>query len=133
MKGYLGALRSLALAGIDLIAEAVITPERVDDYETAFKNLPVLMVAVRCPIEVARQREAARAARRRGPAELPAAAFEAVYGAIRYDVELDSRGSPESVVSTLLERSTGTFNLGLSRLRGLSSLPCHETAPPQPS
>jgi Chloramphenicol phosphotransferase-like protein len=61
-------------------------------------------VAVRCPIEVARRREVARGDRRRGSVELPEAAFEAVYTAVRYDLELDSREPPETVVPALLAR-----------------------------
>jgi len=116
---YLGALRSLALAGVDLIAEAVITPDRVNGYAAAFDDLHLLVVAVRCPIEVARRREVARADRRRGPVEAPEAAFEAVYTAVRYDLELDSREPPETVVPALLARITGQFPIGLSRLRAL--------------
>jgi len=120
-EGYLGALRSLALAGVDLIAETVITPERVDAYAAAFDDIRLLLVAVRCPIEVARRREAARADRLRGPIDLPDAGFESVYTAVRYDLQLDSREPLESVVRTLAERATAPFDLGLSRLRPSSS------------
>ena len=58
MHGYLRSLRALADEGIDIVAEAVIIPERKETYRTTFEGIPQLLVGVRCPLEVAQAREA---------------------------------------------------------------------------
>src|SRR5450755_2273089 len=58
MVGYLGALRAMAHAGNAVVAEAVVTPARLNLYLESFAGVSVVFVAVRCPIDVARAREA---------------------------------------------------------------------------
>src|SRR5581483_11323773 len=60
MSGYLGSLAERVRAENDVIAEAVIIPERVALYTDVFQNVPVLLVGVRCTLEVAQDRERAR-------------------------------------------------------------------------
>jgi len=78
LTGYVGALREMALAGNDVLAEAVITPARRLLYESTFGSLPLLLIGVKCRLDIAVQREVSRADRRHGPIELPAAYFAAV-------------------------------------------------------
>ncbi|MGH2600470.1 MAG: phosphotransferase-like protein, partial [Dehalococcoidia bacterium] len=79
LDGYLRTLRALAESGHNVIAEAVVTPERLEDYLSLFAELPVLFVGVRCPLAEAQRRERARRDRARGPIELEASAFERVH------------------------------------------------------
>lgn len=92
LAGYLGALRELATAGIDLVAEAVIVPERVVQYVEAFAGCSVLLVGVRCPLAVAVERERARTDRPGGPLDLDVPWFETVHD-LPYDVEVDTADS----------------------------------------
>jgi chloramphenicol 3-O phosphotransferase len=105
VHGYVGALRAMAVAGNNVIAEAVITPARAELYATTFRDLPVVVVAVRCPLELARERERARDDRVRGPIALPADAFEDVYRSVAHDVEIDtSVGAPDVLARVLAAR-----------------------------
>jgi chloramphenicol 3-O phosphotransferase len=65
MRGYLRALRTLADEGVDLVAEAVIIPERKELYRETFGGVTQLLVGVRCSLETAQAREAARTDRTR--------------------------------------------------------------------
>jgi chloramphenicol 3-O phosphotransferase len=103
VAGYLASLRELALAGNDVLAEAVITPGRRGLYETTFGATPVVLVAVRCPFELAVERELRRGDRRGGPIDLPDDYFAAVYGALTYDFEIDtSRGEPDELAAGMM-------------------------------
>jgi chloramphenicol 3-O phosphotransferase len=90
MVGYLRSLRELAGAGIDLVAEAVIVPDRVPLYVETFRDSRVLLVGVRCPLGIAEERERARTDRRLLRLDVPE--FELVH-AIPYDLEVDA-GKP---------------------------------------
>jgi chloramphenicol 3-O phosphotransferase len=90
MIGYLGALRAMALAGNDVIAEAVVTPDRLDLYLDTFAGLTVVFVGVRCSFSVAVARESQRSDRTKGPLELPEEAFNAVHSHGPYDLEVDT-------------------------------------------
>lgn len=90
MTAYIAMLREAASAEIDVIAEAVITPSRRQLYAEKLGTTPTFLVAVRCRIEVARQRELAREDRLKGPIELPADAFRSVHDGIAHDVDLDT-------------------------------------------
>src|SRR5664280_571179 len=67
MVGYLASLREMALAGSDVLAEAVITPARRALYESTFGETPIVLIGVQCPLEVAMQRDSNRTDRLRGP------------------------------------------------------------------
>ncbi|MGZ4677627.1 MAG: phosphotransferase-like protein [Acidimicrobiia bacterium] len=109
MRGYLGALQAMALEGNDIIAEAVITPDRRDLYRNAFDGLPVILVAVRCPLELAVQRERDRIDRANGPLDLPADAFAAVHAGLEHDLDVDTSLDTPETVATRLEPQLRTI------------------------
>jgi chloramphenicol 3-O-phosphotransferase len=90
LAGYVGALREMALAGNNVLAEAVITPARRLLYESTFGSLQLLLIGVKCRLEKAIQREASRTDRRHGPIELPALYFAAVHEGLSYDLEIET-------------------------------------------
>lgn len=98
LSGYLGSLRAMALAGNDVLAEAVITPQRRLLYRNTFDEMPINIIGVTCPLAMAIQRERARTDRRNGPVELPADEYAAVHLGLHYDFEVDtSLGAPEEL------------------------------------
>lgn len=100
ITGYLGSLRAVALAGIDVMAEAVIVPARRSRYAEIFGELPIIVIGVRCPLDVATQRERARTDRRGGPIDFPADYFEAVYSGLSYDFEIATdTGDPSGLAA----------------------------------
>jgi chloramphenicol 3-O phosphotransferase len=90
VAGYLGSLRQMSLSGIDVMAEAVVTPARRRLYEKTFGDVPLLLIAVRCPLNVARRRERSRTDRRGGPITLSARYYADVYTGLSYDLEVAS-------------------------------------------
>lgn len=90
MHGYLLSLRAMASIGHRIIAEAVVTTERLDMYLTLFADIPVLFVGVRCPLGEAQRREAARTDRRRGSVDLAVPDFDSVHAHGAYDLEVDT-------------------------------------------
>lgn len=91
MTGYVHSLASLVRAGCDVVAEAVIIPERLALYRAAFADVPVLLVGVRCSLDVAKTREEARTDRT--PLELDVPWFESVHH-VPYDAEVDTTDDP---------------------------------------
>lgn len=89
-SGYLNSLREMALAGNDVLAEAVITPDRRLLYESTFGSMPLLLIGVKCRLDVATEREKNRTDRRRGPIELPAVEFAAVHEGLSYDLVIET-------------------------------------------
>ena len=124
LRGYLGALRSMALAGNDVVAEAVITWPRVPWYAEAFEGLAVTLVGVRCDLQVARRRERERTDRVAGPLELPEDKFAAVHAGMDYDLEVDTSTSSAAEVAGDLAirlrqvRPTAFGNLTIRRPSG---------------
>lgn len=103
LRGYLLCLRALVSAGHNVIAESVVTPDRLDTYLTLFAELPVLFVGIRCPLNLARRREQVRADRRGGPVELNAQKFESVHEHGEYDLEIDTSVSTPAVAARLIQ------------------------------
>jgi chloramphenicol 3-O phosphotransferase len=102
ITGYLGSLRAVALAGIDVMAEAVMVPARRSRYAEIFGELPVIVIGVRCPLDVATQRERDRTDRRGGPIDFPADYFGAVYSGLTYDYEIATdTGDPSGLAATV--------------------------------
>jgi chloramphenicol 3-O phosphotransferase len=91
MTGYVHSLAALVRAGCDVVAEAVIIPERLDLYRTALADVPVLLVGVRCTLEAAKAREEARTDRTHLELDVPW--FETVHQ-IPYDAEVDTADDP---------------------------------------
>jgi len=103
MYAYLRALRSIAEAGVDLVAESVITPTRRSMYLGVFDGFSVTFVGVRCTLPVAQAREHARNDRLRGPVDLDVPEFEQVHQH-PYDLEVDTTfTSPEGAAQQVLE------------------------------
>ena len=100
MVGYLGALREMALAGNHVIAEAIVTPDRLVLYLDAFAGLSVIFVGVRCPLDVAVARESKRSDRMKGPVDLPEDAFNAVHAHGTYDLEVDTSTRSATDIAT---------------------------------
>jgi chloramphenicol 3-O phosphotransferase len=120
MVGYLGALRAMALAGNDVIAEAVVTPERLDLYIDTFEGLSVVFVGVWCSLDVAVSRESQRSDRLRGPVELPEDAFNAVHSHGGYDIEVDTSATPAGAIAKdLAARLIDVVPSAFDRLRTL--------------
>lgn len=65
VDGWLLSLRGLALAGNDVIAATMILPGTAVTHFRLFSEFTVYLVAIRCPIEVAQDREFRRSHRRR--------------------------------------------------------------------
>lgn len=101
LTGYVHSLAALVRAGCDVVAEAVIIPERLGLYTDALKEVPVLLVGVRCSLETAVARELART--ERTPVELDVPWFESVHH-VPYDAEVDTTDnpSPDALASALL-------------------------------
>jgi chloramphenicol 3-O phosphotransferase len=91
MTGYVHSLGALVRAGCDVVAEAVIIPERLPLYRAALADVPVLLVGVRCALAVAKAREEARTDRSRIELDVPW--FETVHH-IPYDAEVDTSADP---------------------------------------
>jgi chloramphenicol 3-O-phosphotransferase len=85
----LGALRSLADTGVDLIAESIVTPALREIYLDTFQGTSVMFVGVRCPWPIAQARERARTDRVREAVDLDVPEFEAVHQHT-YDLEVDT-------------------------------------------
>jgi chloramphenicol 3-O phosphotransferase len=90
MTGYLASLHAMVAAGLDVMAETVITPGRRRLYETTFAETLMTLVGVMCPLDVATEREGARDDRQRGPIDLDADAYAAVHAGLSYDTEIDT-------------------------------------------
>ena len=86
----------MARAGHDVITEAVILPNTIDGYLGALVGIPVMLVGVRCPLEIAQRREHERTDRLGGPVDLAVPDFDAVHEGVLYDVDFDT-----SVISPL--------------------------------
>ena len=93
MTGYVHSLAALVRAGCDVVAEAVIIPERLALYRGALADVPVLLVGVHCTLPVAKAREEARTDRTHLELDVPW--FETVHD-IPYDAEVDTTDDPPS-------------------------------------
>jgi chloramphenicol 3-O phosphotransferase len=91
MRGYLHSLAALVREGCDVVAEAVIIPERLALYRDALRETPVILVGVRCDLPFATARERARTDR--SSLELDVPWFETVH-AVPYDAEVDTSSNP---------------------------------------
>ena len=103
ISGYLRSLHEMALAGINVMAEAVIIPERRSLYQDNFGDTPIVLIGVNCPLDVAMHREQSRSDRRIGPIDLPADYFKAVHTGLIYDFEVATdTGSPTELAANML-------------------------------
>ena len=106
MHGYLRSLRALLDEGVDIVAEAVIIPERQSLYDETFAGVTQLLVGVRCPLEIAQAREAQRTDRPQLDLDVPW--WHTVHEQ-EYDLEVDTstletmREGADRVVARFLE------------------------------
>jgi chloramphenicol 3-O phosphotransferase len=91
MTGHVYSLAALVRAGCDVVSEALIIPERLPLYRDALRDIPVLLVGVRCSLDVAAARERARTDRT--PEELDALWFDTIHQ-LSYDAEVDTSANP---------------------------------------
>lgn len=96
LHGYLLSLRNLAVLGHNIIAEAVVTPERLEDYLTLFADFSTLFIGVRCPLAEAQRRERTRRDRLKGPIDLTEQMVHLVHAHGPYDLEVDTANSTPS-------------------------------------
>jgi len=87
-EGWYGVIGGIAASGFDLIVDDVIVePHRLEAAIRLLAPLDVTFVAVRCPLEVAVQRERERGDRHIG---LVTHQFELVHADRTYDCEIDT-------------------------------------------
>lgn len=104
LEGYLLSLQTMTSLGHNLIAETVITPDRLERYLALFADGPVLFVGVRCPLAEAQRREQARRDRLKGPVELAVPDFDLVHAHGPYDLDIDtSRTTPTEAARRIEE------------------------------
>jgi chloramphenicol 3-O phosphotransferase len=88
VEGMHGMVASLAEAGLSVVVDHVLLEAAwLPDLRTRLAGTQVLVVGVRCPLDVVVAREAARKDRTVGQA---AAQFDVVHRAGGYDVEVDT-------------------------------------------
>lgn len=104
LHGYLRSLRAMAETGHHVLAEAVILPATARLYDDTFSGLVLYLVGVRCPIDVAEERERQRTDRvTPGGIPLRVPEFDLVHTGRRYDVEVDtSKQQVDECVSAIL-------------------------------
>jgi chloramphenicol 3-O phosphotransferase len=93
VEGYLRSLRAMALSGHNVISESVVLPMNIALYREALDGLSVFIVGIRCPIDVAEERERRRAPDERHlgvPIELRVPEFDLVHANGPYDVDIDT-------------------------------------------
>lgn len=105
LQGYLLSLRGLASLGHNSIAEAVVTPARLENYLFLFADFPVLFVGVRCPLAEAQRRERTRRDRLKGPIDLAAPEFDLVHAHGPYDLEVDTASSTPIEAARRIQRA----------------------------
>jgi len=97
----------LSHAGMNVIVDHVLVEDIWwQDCIERFKELPLYLIGIRCPLEVLEDREKARKNRTLGQARLQ---FDIVHGKGIYDLEVDtSIFSAEECAKTIKERITST-------------------------
>ncbi len=102
MYGYLGSLRQLALCGNNIVAEAILTPDRLGTYLELFGDLPTLLIGLDISLEEAHRREQLRSDR--AHYEVTARDLELIHAHEFYDLELDTaRLAPPEAARQVLE------------------------------
>jgi chloramphenicol 3-O phosphotransferase len=118
VSGMHNAVASLARQGNNVILDHVLLHEEwLRECVNLFRDFNVLFVGVKCPVEVLREREAARGDRTLGQA---VAQVDAVHGHGPYDVEVDTAVlSPEAGADKILRIWEELSGPGEFRRRGL--------------
>jgi chloramphenicol 3-O phosphotransferase len=101
MHAYRRSVREIACAGINVVVDEVsLHEDEWDDWCAALDGLAAVWVAVRCDIDVASQREAARGDRALG---LVRGQADVVHRFPAYDLELDTTAVPVEEVARRLD------------------------------
>jgi chloramphenicol 3-O phosphotransferase len=100
------AVASLARDGADLILDEVLLRGAAEqaEWREALRGLDVTWIAVRCDVEVAAAREAARGNRSVGMARAQATA---VHEGVQYDLEVDTTSSSPDDLAAQIVRQLG--------------------------
>lgn len=103
LKGMRRAIAAMAREGNNIIIDDIILEQEfLSDYIVALQNVAVYFVAVRCPLEIIAEREAARPGRFPGTAE---SHIDVCHAHGQYDVEVDtSNQTPAECAATVIER-----------------------------
>lgn len=120
LQGYLLSLRDLASLGHNIIAEAVVTPERLEMYLALFTDFTVIFVGVRCPLAEARRRERTRQDRLKGSVEITEPMLDLVHDHGLYDLEVDTGSSTPTAAAQRIKEALATppHPTAFERLRG---------------
>lgn len=108
LDAWLSCLRDVARRGLPVIAESSITPENREQYDEIFGDLRVLLVGVRCPLDVVRRREAGRTDRLNGPYDVTTDEIELVH---RHDYAIDVDTSEEPTAESVTRILAGWAGL----------------------
>jgi len=101
MHAYRRSVREIACAGLNVLVDEVsLQEDEWDDWCAALDGLGAVWVAVRCDVEMASQREAARGDRALG---LVRGQADFVHRFPVYDLELDTTVAPVEEVARRLE------------------------------
>ena len=101
MHAYRRSVREIARAGINVVVDEVsLQADEWHDWCAALEGLDAVWVAMRCDVEVASRREAARGDRALG---LVRGQADVVHQFPDYDLELDTTASPVDEVARQLE------------------------------
>jgi chloramphenicol 3-O phosphotransferase len=92
-EAWLAGLRAVAQRGHPVLSESVMFPADRPHYDELFWDFEMVLIGVRCPLAVARQREAARTDRRGSRMDLDVPRFDDVH---RHDYALEVDTSVES-------------------------------------
>jgi chloramphenicol 3-O phosphotransferase len=101
MRAYRRTVREIARAGVNVVVDEVsLHEDEWQDWCAALEGLDPVWVAVRCDVDVASHREAARGDRALG---LVRGQADVVHQFPVYDLELDTTGAPVDEVARQLE------------------------------
>jgi len=88
VRGMHRAIRALALAGINVIADHVLVEAAwAQDCVDCFSDLPAWLIGVQCPLEVLEERERSRKNRTLGQAKVQ---YPLIHRYCWYDLEVDT-------------------------------------------
>lgn len=122
-RAWYAGLAAMAKAGAGIVVDEVLLGGGAAQARlaAALAGLDVLWVGVRCPAEVAAEREAARADRAPGMA---ASQAELVHQGVRYDLEVDTAAADAAHCARAIAARVGPTSKQPGRA-GVASVPPH--------
>ncbi|WP_369410485.1 phosphotransferase-like protein [Kribbella orskensis] len=114
-------MREVAAGGFPVIAESITSPAELPRYVELFGEFEVVLIGVRCPLPIVRDRELLRTDRLNGPHELDLIEFDQVHQHAD-ELEADTSAEPTAtsvarIVTQLSARSPGTSSPGFPSSR----------------